>query len=302
MLEHLIDWSLLLGRWIHITTAVCWIGTSIFFMWMDRSFVKNAESNRDGHVGELWMVHGGGFYKVEKMLMGPTKVPQVLHWFKWEAYWTWISGMFLLIMMFYIDGGDQLSNSDFWEISGTQAIFWGLGSIAVSWIVYDQLWESPLAKKAGVTHTITILYAGGMMYLLCQTMFHRIAFIHIAAILGTWMVGNVLLRIIPRMQQMVEMSKKGEPVNPEWAINAKNRSTHNTYFTLPIIFIMFTNHFPNIYAHDYNWVLLLLMTGGGAAIRHYFVIREKDAGRSKLFALIGILLVIGTIALSYYES
>lgn len=302
MIEHLTDWALLLGRWVHITTAVCWIGTSIFFMWMDRSFEKNHSNDREGHVGDLWMVHGGGFYKVEKMLMGPTKVPEVLHWFKWEAYWTWMSGMFLLIMMFYIDGGTHLVDEDLLDISGLQAMGIGLGSIFGSWIFYDQLWESKLAKKAGLAHTITILYAAGMIYVLCHTILHRIAFIHIAAVLGTWMVGNVLLRIIPRMKKMVEYSKNGQPINPDWAINAKNRSTHNTYFTLPIIFIMFTNHFPNIYAHDYNWILLIMMTAAGAAIRHYFVIRVKQKTKAQVFAAIGVLLVLATIAISYLEA
>lgn len=301
MLDHLIDWSLLLGRWIHITTAVCWIGTSIFFMWMDRSFVKNPTNDREGHVGDLWMVHGGGFYKVEKMLMGPTKVPELLHWFKWEAYWTWMSGMFLLLMMFYIDGGEQLVDADLFDISGYQAMAIGLTSIFGSWFFYDQLWESALAKKAKVAHTITILYAGGMIYFLCNTILHRVAYIHVASMLGTWMVGNVLLRIIPRMKKMVELSKEGKEINPDWAINAKNRSTHNTYFTLPIIFIMFSNHFPNIYAHDYNWLLLILMTMAGASIRHYFVIRLSDSFKAKLFALAAILLVITTIIVAYFE-
>lgn len=298
MSENLYDWSLLLGRWIHITTAVCWIGTSIFFMWMDRSFVRNPESDREGHVGDLWMVHGGGFYKVEKMLMGPTKVPDLLHWFKWEAYWTWISGMFLLLMMFYIDGGELLVDADLADISGTTGILIGLGSVFGSWLVYDLLWESPLAKKARVAHALTILYAGGMIYFLCNTLQSRVAYIHVAGMLGTWMAGNVLMRIIPRMKQMVENSKKGEAINPEWGINAKNRSTHNTYFTLPIIFIMFSNHFPDVYGHQYNWIMLMLITLAGASIRHYFVIRLSDQTKARIFAALGIVSILVTIYLS----
>lgn len=299
MYEHLIDWSLLLARWIHITTAICWIGTSIFFMWLDRSFVKNPNNDREGHVGDLWMVHGGGFYKVEKMLMGPTKVPSILHWFKWEAYWTWMSGMFLLLMMFYVEGGTLLVDEDVLKISGGQAIMIGMASIFGSWFFYDFLWESALAKKARVAHVITIVYAAGMTYLLCHSILHRIAYIHVAAMLGTWMAGNVLMRIIPRMKQMVENSKSGQPINPEWAINAKNRSTHNTYFTLPVIFIMFSNHFPNIYAHDLNWLLLILISTAGAAIRHYFVIRLLAPTKAKAFGAVGILFIIASIGLSY---
>jgi uncharacterized membrane protein/plastocyanin len=297
--QDIFDWILLLVRWLHITVAVTWIGTSIFFMWLDRSFEPNPESKRPGHVGEVWMVHGGGFYHVEKLLMGPTKVPERLHWFKWESYWTWISGFSLTALIFYTGDGTYLLDDMVSSISYWQAVGLGLFSIFGSWFFYDNLWESRAVKgHALLGHVLTIVWLIGMTYLLTHTISGRAAYLHIGAMLGTWMTANVFMRIIPRQIKMVEASKKGEAVNQEWGLNAKNRSTHNTYFTLPVIFIMLSNHFPNTYGHEYNWVILLLICAGGAAVREYFVVRIKRPQRSITFGAIGIALITGVIAFS----
>lgn len=290
------DWLLLLGRWVHITTAITWIGTSIFFMWLDRTFVRNENSKNAGHVGELWMVHGGGFYHVEKLLMGPTKVPEHLHWFKWESYWTWLSGCFLVLLIFYTGNGTFLLDSSVSNITYWQGVVLSLGSMAISWLFYDLLWESKLTKsKPLIGHTLTLIWLAGMCYLLCNTLSGRAAYIHIGAMLGTWMTANVFLRIIPRQVKMVESTKKGMPVNQEWAKNAKYRSTHNTYFTLPVIFIMLSNHFPSTYGNKYNWLILLLMCASGASIRHYFVIRLQKPNKAKVFAIVGAIIILITI-------
>lgn len=303
MNQDIFDWLLLLGRWLHITTAVTWIGTSIFFMWLDRTFEFNPESKREGHVGDLWMVHGGGFYHVEKMLMGPTKVPEHLHWFKWESYWTWMSGLFLLVLIFYAGSGSFLLDSSISNISYGTALFLAVFAVIGSWFFYDFLWESSLTKKVpSAGHALTLLWVGGMAFFLCHTLSGRAAYMHIGAMLGTWMTANVFLRIIPRQVKMVEAAKKGEAVNQEWAKNAKNRSTHNTYFTLPVIFIMMSNHFPATYGHKLNWLILLLLGAAGAAIRHYFVIRLKNPPRSNGFLAVGIVLILATIGLSLSRS
>ena len=295
--QDVFEWLLLLGRWLHITVAMAWIGTSIFFMWLDRSFEVNPKATREGHVGELWMVHGGGFYHVEKLLMGPTKVPEHLHWFKWESYWTWMSGFFLALMIFYTGNGTFLLDSSVSGVTYWQAVGIGLSAIAVSWIFYDVLWELKLTKNSPlVGHVLTLLWLAGISYFLCQTLSGRAAYIHIGGMLGTWMTGNVFLRIIPRQIKMVEACKKGEAVNQDWGKNAKNRSTHNTYFTLPVIFIMLSNHFPSTYGHSLNWLILLLITTAGAAIRHYFVIRLVNPTRAKVFALIGFVIIAGVVA------
>jgi uncharacterized membrane protein/plastocyanin len=291
--QEIFEWILLLGRWVHIVTAMTWIGTSIFFMWLDRTIQS----------GELWMVHGGGFYRVNKLQMGPTKVPEHLHWFKWESYWTWISGMFLLVLIFYTGNGTFLLDSSRPNISYWQAVGIGLGSVFVSWIFYDLLWESKLTKvKPLAGHALTLLWFGGASYFLCHTLSGRAAYIHVGAMLGTWMTLNVLMRIIPRQRKMVEASKKGEPVNQEWAKNAKARSTHNTYFTLPVIFIMLSNHFPMTYGHELNWLMLLLVCAAGAAIRYYFVIRIDAPARAKVFAALGAAIILGVIIWTLPES
>lgn len=297
------EWLLLIGRWLHITVAVTWIGTSIFFMWLDRTFQKNLESTKEGHLGEVWMVHGGGFYHVEKLMMGPTKVPKDLHWFKWEAYWTWLSGAFLVFMIFYTGDATYLLDPSVSSITYAQAVCLGIFTLVGSWIFYDFLWERELTKnKPIVGHIFTIAWFFGMTYILCKTLSGRAAYIHIGGMLGTWMTANVFMRIIPRQLKMVEASKSGTPVNQEWAKNAKNRSTHNTYFTLPVILIMISNHFPMTYGSDYNWLILLALSLAGACIREYFVARLKTPGRSKAFGAIGVIIIVTIMGMTSHRD
>jgi uncharacterized membrane protein/plastocyanin len=299
MNQDIFDWILLLVRWLHITVAVTWIGTSIFFMWLDRSFEFNEKSTSPGHVGDVWMVHGGGFYHVEKLLMGPTKVPERLHWFKWESYWTWMSGMMLIGLVYYTGEGTMLLDSMVSDISFSKALTISLFSIFGSWFYYDFIWERNFTKNTPVLgHILTLGWFAGMSYFLCHTLSGRAAYIHIGGMLGTWMTANVFMRIIPRQIKMVEASKRGEPVNQDWGKNAKNRSTHNTYFTLPVIFIMLSNHFPQTYGHEYNWLILLLISAAGAAIREYFVVRIKNPKRSLIAGIVGLMIISGVIIFS----
>ena len=241
------------------------------------------------------MVHVGGFYHVEKMIMGPTKFPEVLHWFKWEAYWTWLSGTFLVFAIFYTGGGTFLLDSSISDLTYAQGVVLGIFSLLGSWVFYDTLWERKLTReKPIVGHILTLAWFVGMSYILCNYLSGRAAYIHIGGMLGTWMTLNVFMRIIPRQLKMVEASKTGQTVNKEWALNAKNRSTHNTYFTLPVIFIMLSNHFPATYGHEMNWLVLLLLSAAGASIREFFVVRLKSPKRSKKFAILGVLLIMIT--------
>jgi uncharacterized membrane protein/plastocyanin len=301
--QEIFDWILLLIRWVHITVAVTWIGTSIFFMWLDRSFEANPDSTRPGHVGELWMVHGGGFYHVEKLLMGPTKVPERLHWFKWESYWTWMSGFVLMALIYYTGDGTMLIDSMIRDLSYPQALGLSLFSIFGSWFFYDFVWERNFIRQSSwLGHTLTLGWFVGMSYILCHSLSGRAAYIHIGGMLGTWMTANVFMRIIPRQIKMVEASKNGLEVNQEWGKNAKNRSTHNTYFTLPVIFIMLSNHFPQTYGHESNWLILLIISAAGAAIREYFVTRLKNPPRASVYAIIGIALLAAVIIFSFTPS
>lgn len=303
MNQDLLEWLLLVARWVHITTAVTWIGTSIFFMWLDRTFTPNPEATRPGHIGDLWMVHGGGFYHVEKLQMGPTKVPDHLHWFKWESYWTWLSGMSLVALIFYTGDGTFLLDSAVSSMTYQQGVALSLFAIFGSWIVYDLLWESPLTKKSpAVGHLLTIAWVAAAAYILCHTMSGRAAYLHVGAMMGTWMTANVFMRIIPRQVEMVKAAKAGESVDPTWAKNAKNRSTHNTYLTLPVIFVMLSNHFPSTYGHPLNWLILLGLSIGAAAIREYFVSRVRRPGHAALFGVAGVAIIAGIIAATSLPS
>ena len=284
MWAHFYEWMTMLVRWLHITAAMMWIGTSFFFMWLDRSVVPQKNPKRQGHIGELWMVHGGGFYQVEKMLLGPNEVPTVLHWFKWEAGFTWLSGMVLLSLVFYTGDGSYLlaQNS---KLSVNQASTIGIFSILGGWLIYDCLWQSRLAKKSMSCHFLTVGLAIGIAYLLCKTLAGRAAYIHMGGVLGTWMIGNVWNRILPNQTKMIAATRAGTPVDPNWAINAKNRSTHNNYITLAVIFIMMSNHFPDTYGHPYNWVLLILIGLVGAFIRLFFNKLEKIGSTAYAFLL-----------------
>jgi uncharacterized membrane protein len=289
MEQQILDWLTLFVKWIHITTGITWIGTSIFFMWLDRTFTPNKQSTSPGHIGDLWMVHGGGFYHVEKLQMGPTKVPDLLHWFKWESYWTWMSGVALIALVFYSGGGGYLLDPSVSAITYAPAVLLCLATIFVSWFFYDFLWETNLTKNnPTIGHILTLVWVTGVSILLCKTLSGRAAYIHVGAMIGTWMTANVFMRIIPRQVKMVEASKKGEALNLDWAKNAKARSTHNSYFTLAIIFIMMSNHFPFTYGHSLNWLILLLMGTAGACVRHYFIKREHDPSTALKFAVMAI--------------
>lgn len=240
---------------------------------------------------------------MEKLLMGPTKVPDRLHWFKWESYWTWMSGMALVALIFYSGEGTFLLDSMVSSITYWQGVGISLFALFGSWFFYDFVWERNFTKTTPWSgHLLTLLWFGGMTYFLCHTLSGRAAYIHVGGMLGTWMTANVFMRIIPRQLKMVEASRKGEPVNQEWGKNAKNRSTHNTYFTLPVIFIMLSNHFPNTYGHDLNWLILLLISAGGALIREYFVVRISRPRRSMSAAVVGIALISAVIVFSQDRS
>lgn len=293
--QNIFEWMLIIVRWVHITVGICWIGTSIFFMWLDRSF-KKIQDAPEGHLGQLWMVHGGGFYRVDKLEMGPTKVPSELHWFKWESYWTFITGITLVGMIFYTGEGTFLLDSEVSTISYHQGVAIGVFSMLGSWFFYDFLWERKIcATHPKIGHLLTLIWLAGMSYFLCHTLSGRAAYIHIAGMIGVWMTANVFVRIIPRQVKMVEASKANLPVNQDWGKNAKNRSTHNTYFTLPILFLMISNHFPSTYGHEYNWLIVLLICVAGACIRQFFVARVSNPKSAKIFAFSGILMLLSII-------
>ena len=263
------DWANLLLRWTHFIAGIAWIGSSFYFIWLDRALMAPA-APRSGVEGDLWMVHSGGFYQVEKRRPGPGEVPAVLHWFKWEAMLTWITGISLLVLLFYVNGA-YLLDPGVSRIGRWTAIGLGIGLVILSWPLYDRLWSSPLAKRPAIATAISLALLAALTMLVCRVLSGRAAFIHVGSILGTIMVANVWERIIPAQQQMVAATRAGRPADFTLGERAKQRSVHNSYMTFPVLFIMLSNHFPATYANPRNWLVLLLLFVAGAAVRHAMI-------------------------------
>ncbi len=269
------DWTNLLLRWAHFIAGIAWIGSSFYFIWLDRALTK-PEHAKPGVEGDLWMVHSGGFYQVEKRRPGPGEVPPVLHWFKWEAMLTWITGIALLILVFYL-GSAYLLDPTVSPIGRGAATALGIGSIVLSWPIYDGLWRSPLARRPAISSAISLALLATLTAAMCRLLSGRAAFMHIGALLGTIMVANVWQRILPAQQQMLDATRAGRPADFTLGERAKQRSVHNSYITFPLLFIMLSNHFPATYASPLNWLVLLLLFVAGAAVRHAMIGREPSA-------------------------
>lgn len=287
----------LMIRFFHVITGIAWIGASFYFIWLDNSLETPPDWKAEkGVKGDLWAIHGGGFYEVAKYRQAPPAMPKHLHWFKWEAYTTWITGFFLLALMYYVGAEAYLIDKRVADLTQWQAIGIGLGAIFGSWFVYDTLCKSKLADN-GVLLGI-ILFVGGtaLVYFLTQVFSARGAYIHMGAVIGTIMAGNVFRVIMPSQRALVDAVSKGEAPDPSWAEKAKLRSTHNTYTTLPLIFIMISNHYPITYNHEYNWAVLMMIVVITAAIRRYFVLRHTNQETPWLIAGAG----LATVALMVF--
>jgi len=271
--NHWHDWVHLLLRWGHFLAGIMWIGTSLYFVWMDSSFEPLAEPKK-GIDGELWMVHGGNFYHVEKRRFGAGEMPKNLHWFKWEATLTWITGFVLLVWVYYLTNGAYLIDPRISSVTPTQASLIGLGVLVGGWIFYDGLYRSPLSKYSWI-NIFTLIFLGGVAYGLTHLLSGRAAYIHIGALFGTMMVLNVWVHILPNQQKIIDASMQGIDPDYELGIKAKRRSMHNSYMTLPVLFIMISNHFPSTFSHKYNFVILLLMIALGAFLRHFMITLKK---------------------------
>lgn len=293
MEAYVLDWLNLLLRWFHMITGVAWIGASFYFVWLDNHLLppKDAASADKGVSGELWAVHGGGFYNAQKYKVAPALLPAPLHWFKWEAYTTWISGFFLLCLMYYVSAEVYLIDRNVADIGKLAAIATGLGTMIAGWVIYDLLCKSPLGKNdaalGGVLFVLTVAAAWG----LCNVFSGRGAYIHFGAMLGTIMVGNVLFVIIPGQKELVRAKVEGREPDPVHGLRGKQRSVHNTYFTLPVLFTMISSHYAMTYGHKYNWLILTGISFAGAAIRMYFVARHKGKA-SPLPAIAGVVALV----------
>ena len=279
MEAYLTDWLNLLARWLHMIAGIAWIGSSFYFIWLDDHLQapRLASDSEDGVGGEVWSVHGGGFYHAQKYKVAPPALPETLHWFKWEAYTTWLSGMFLLVLVYWFSAEVYLVDPAVAALAPATAVGMAFAFIVAGWFIYDLLCKSPLGSRDGPFAAVLLVLSALLAWGLCQLFGGRGAYIHFGAVLGTIMVANVFFVIIPGQRQMVAAAERGEAPDPAPGIRAKQRSVHNTYFTLPVLFTMTSNHFAMTYNHQYNWVILIAISLAGALIRVYFVNRHKGA-------------------------
>ena len=276
-----LDWVNLVVRVLHLTAGIAWIGSSLYFIWLDRHLTTPTPP-RPRVEGEIWMVHSGGFYRVEKKRIGPEEMPAVLHWFKWEAALTWASGIVLLAVVYYWAGGTLLVDPGVSALSVGQAILVSLGTLVVGWFVYHGLWRSPFARQPALAGALSLVLLALVTLLLFQLLSGRAAYIHVGSMLGTLMVANVWAVILPAQQQMIDATTRG--AEPDFALgeHAKRRSVHNSYMTLPVLFLMLSTHFPQTYGHRLGWLILLLLFVAGAAARHAMIGR----GPRRLWSLV----------------
>lgn len=277
MLAYTLDWLSLLGRWLHLITGIAWIGASFYFVWLDNHLLapKRAELREAGVGGELWAVHGGGFYNAQKYKVAPAQLPEHLHWFYWEAYTTWLSGFFLLGLLYYAQAEVYLIDPAVLALSKPVAIGIGLGFLLGGWLIYDALCRSPLGRHERVLGALLALLLSVAAYALCHLFSGRGAYIQFGAMLGTIMVANVFFVIIPGQRELVRAKREGREPDPIHGLRGKQRSVHNTYFTLPVLLVMISNHYAMSYGAKYNWAVLIALTLAGALIRAWFVARHK---------------------------
>jgi uncharacterized membrane protein len=280
MESYIVDWLGLIFRWLHLITGIAWIGASFYFIWLDNSLETPPQWKKDkGIKGDLWAVHGGGIYEVAKYHGAPEAMPTTLHWFKWEAYSTWLTGMALLVLLYYVGAESYLIDPRVAELGRWEAIGLGVAFIAASWTAYMLLCASPLARNGLLLALLLLVLGGALAWALTALFSGRGAYIHFGAIIGTIMVGNVFAVIMPGQRKLVAALESGGDVDPRWGARAKLHSTHNTYLTLPLLFIMISNHYPMTYGHALNWLVLLIIVLITAAARQYFVLRHHHVNR-----------------------
>lgn len=273
-----LDWLNLLVRWLHVITGIAWIGASFYFVWLDNTIrppAPGSELAGKGVSGELWAVHGGGFYNPQKYLVAPGELPKELHWFKWEAYSTWLSGFALLTIAYYFNAQAMMVDTAVANLASWQAIGIGLGSIVLGWTVYDLLCRSKLGQHDLAFGVVIFALLVASAYVLTHYLSGRAAYIHVGAMIGTMMAGNVLMLIIPGQRKMVNAMMAGQKPDPIHGLKAKQRSVHNNYFTLPVLFIMVSNHYAMTYRHEHAWAVLGVIMAAGVLIRHFFNLRHR---------------------------
>ncbi len=273
----LFDWMGLLVRWLHMVTAMAWIGASFYFMWLDNS-LRDYGTLEPGANGENWSVHGGGFYHIQKYLVAPDRMPEELHWFKWESYMTWISGFGLMAIVYYWGAESYLIDRAVLDLSPATAIAISVASLALGWAAYDLLCRSPLHRHGAVLFAVLFAFIVLSAYGFGLVFSDRAAFLHVGAMIATMMSANVFMVIIPNQKKVVAALAAGEIPDPALGQAAKLRSAHNNYLTLPVLFMMISTHYPIVFGHDWNWLVVALVLPLGAVVREFF--NARNAGRT----------------------
>lgn len=258
-------------RFSHLVAGIAWIGSSFYFIWLDSSF-EPPETPRRNVEGELFMVHGGFYYQVEKKKIYPGELPRVLHWFKWEATLTWVTGIVLLAVLYFLKGASLLIDPSVMALTQAQAVTLALGLIAGCWLVYDLLWNPRVPKP--LSAAVSVVFFALLIWGLTRVFSGRGAFIMTGAIFGSLMLANVWMRILPGQAKMLREAQEGRVPDYSVGLKSKTRSVHNTYFTFPVLFIMLSNHYPQIYNHAWNWLLLIVLAVSGALTRHAMVTKR----------------------------
>ena len=271
------DWLNLVIRFLHVITGIAWIGASFYFIWLDNALREPPEwKKQKGIKGDVWAIHGGGIYEVAKYRLAPEQMPAILHWFKWEAYSTGITGFLLLSLIYYVGANTYLIDPSKATISPWLGILIGIGALASGWFIYDYLCKTPLVKK-GLPFAVTMIAILTLFTFLLSLVFSdRAVYIHVGAMIGISMVLNVLTVIMPSQRALVDAIERGVEPDEQWALNAKLRSTHNNYATLPVIFIMISNHYPMTYGHQYGWLVLAAIIAITMWARHFFNLKHRE--------------------------
>ena len=303
MQSYLIDWANLLLRWVHVITAIAWVGSSFYFVFLDSSLTppQDDDLKKQGVSGELWAVHGGGFYHPVKFAVKPPQMPAHLHWFYWESYSTWLSGFALFTVSYLWNASAYLIDKSLMNWSASMAVAMALSFFVVFWFLYDTICQRFDRRKNGdmVVGTLIAVLVCGASWLACHWFAGRAAFLLVGAMMATAMSANVFFWIIPGQRKVVAAIKAGEPVDAVHGQRGKQRSVHNTYFTLPVLFAMLSNHYSFTWSHPQNWLVLILMMFAGAAIRQFFVLRHGyKLGRNRhplAYAVVGVALIVGVM-------
>jgi uncharacterized membrane protein len=272
--QNLVDWFVIVLRWSHIVAILGWVGASLYFMWLD-SKLRQPSPARDNVLGEAWMGHGGGFYIVEKRHISPGQAPSPVWWFRNEAMVTWVTGFLLLVFVYYWSGGTDLVEPGA-PLSPAAAIAFAIAMLVVCWVVYDLLWASRFAADHWVAASaISAVLLLAVVVVFCELFTGRAAYIHIGSVMGTCMVGNVWMRIIPSQVEAVAATSAGRERDMVKALRARRRAQHNTYLTLPVIFSMIATHAPATYGHPRNWLIMALLIAAGMAARYMMILWDR---------------------------